>query len=174
MWSGFGRRASFLMTPTGMSAVCRNSPLPLCHSSPTLSAISRPREKRSLNFKLKLNSLRPITVHGHRPRLGLRLGVGPITVSSLRGLELASLQVGVSACHGQRGRGTGMMCHCASASGISRVDPRKGPTTKYVPRRTPMLVVTTVWLQKTNRVRVSMNGHHWQTPSLFIFGAHLY
>jgi hypothetical protein len=33
-----------LMTP--MSAVCRNSPLPLCHSSPTLSAISRPKKKR--------------------------------------------------------------------------------------------------------------------------------
>ena len=84
-----------------------------------------------VELKLKLN--RPITVHGHRPRLGL--GVGPITVSSLRGLELASL--GVSACHGQRGRGTGMMCHCASASGISRVDPRigpgarKGPTSRY-------------------------------------------
>ena len=35
------------MTP--MSAVCRNSPLPLCHISPTLSAISRPKKKPEYN-----------------------------------------------------------------------------------------------------------------------------
>ena len=40
IWSGFGGRMSFMMTPT--AAVCRISPLPLCHGPPTPSAISRP------------------------------------------------------------------------------------------------------------------------------------
>ena len=77
IWSGFGGRMSFLMTPT--AAVCRISPLPLCHGPPTPSAISRP----SFFFAAAARLLLPLMCI-QLPRSSHRISVTDRTIMEAR------------------------------------------------------------------------------------------